>query len=229
MPYFSRRRFSQLIAGLLATPPLGLSSFRTKKTVQGKSKVLLLAGQNNHDWRRTTPLIEDILKESGLFEIELSISPPKGAEAEVWDTWRPEFAQYDVILNNYYGDDWPEPVQNAFLSYIRDGGTCLVLHAANNSFKGWKPFEEMVGLLWRDNTYGERLYYGEAGNVVRLPVGEGPGAGHGKVHDWPIMTRDAQHPIMQGVPSVWMHAHDELYHGQRGTAAEHEHTGHRLL
>ena len=218
MTYISRRQFSRWLTGLLAMAPFGFTSFRSRSKKNTKSNVLLLAGQNNHDWRRTTPLIEDILKESGCFEVELSIAPPEGADPEVWDTWRPNFAQYDVVLNNYNGSPWPEPVQRQFVSYIQNGGSCLVLHAANNPFEGWTAYEEMVGLLWRDNTYGERLYYDEDGALVRVPVAEGPSAGHGKVHDWPVTTRDAEHPIMKGVPSVWMHAHDELYHGQRGPA-----------
>jgi type 1 glutamine amidotransferase len=32
------------------------------------------------------------------------------------------------------------------------------------------------------------------------------------------VVRDAKHPITQGMPSEWMHAIDELYHGQRGPA-----------
>lgn len=218
MNHISRRHFNQLIGGLLTTTPLSLASFRLHQTEQAISKVLLLSGQNNHSWQRTTPLIEDILKESGLFTVELSITPPPEAAKEVWDTWRPVFAEYDVIVNNYFGDTWPQPVQDSFLSYIQEGGTCVVLHAANNAFEGWKPYEEMVGLLWRDNSYGERLYYDEEGKLIRVPAGEGPGAGHGKVHDWPITARDAQHPIMKGLPSTWLHAHDELYHGQRGPA-----------
>ena len=27
------------------------------------------------------------------------------------------------------------------------------------------------------------------------------------------------HPVMKGIPAEWMHAKDELYHGQRGPAA----------
>ena len=203
---------------MLVTSPFALTAFSAKKLTQPKSKVLLLSGQNDHDWRRTTPLIEDILKESGLFEVELSVSPPSEADPEVWDTWRPEFFRYDVILHNYFGDSWPEPVQRRFLSYLQGGGACLVIHAANHGFEGWQPYEEMVGLLWRDNTYGERLYFDETGDLIRVPVGEGPEAGHGKVHDWPVTVRHAQHPIMQGVPAVWLHANDELYHGQRGPA-----------
>ena len=35
-----------------------------------------------------------------------------------------------------------------------------------------------------------------------------------------MTTRDAEHPITQGILRHWMHKHDELYHGQRGPAEQ---------
>lgn len=46
-----------------------------------KLKALILDGQNNHDWRSTTPVIKAILEDSGRFSVEVSTSPegtPKG-------------------------------------------------------------------------------------------------------------------------------------------------------
>ena len=216
MSQFSRRRFSGLVAGLVASVPMGLSAFRPVRFSDKKIKVLLLTGQSNHSWQRTTPLIEDILREAGLFQVEISMTPPRGAAPEVWETWRPSFVRYDVIINNYCGDPWPTVVQNRFLSYIEGGGDCLILPTANNAFEGWVPYEAMVGLLGRDSTYGERVYLDGAEAPVRVPAGQGPGAGHSNVHDWPVTIRDKEHPITKGMPPVWMHAHDKLYHGQRG-------------
>jgi hypothetical protein len=183
-----------------------------------QSKVLILTGQNNHTWRRTTPLIEDILQEAGKFTVTLSMAPAKGSKEEVWVNWQPDFEAYDVIINNYNGEMWPEPIRASFEAYISNGGRALMIHAANNPFEGWKAYEEMVGLLWRENDFGTRIYYEEDGKEVKVPAGQGPGASHGKVHDWPITAHDENHPIMRGMPKTWMHANDELYHGQRGPA-----------
>jgi type 1 glutamine amidotransferase len=38
------------------------------------------------------------------------------------------------------------------------------------------------------------------------------------VHPYKIVNRDPDHPITRGMPREWMHAKDELYHGQRGPA-----------
>ncbi|MFP4293212.1 MAG: ThuA domain-containing protein [Cyclobacteriaceae bacterium] len=209
----SRRHFLQLLGLAAAAAP-----FLQFSPLQAKPKVLIVTGQNNHTWRRTTPLIEAILEESGKFDITLSMAPAKGSKEEVWVNWQPDFTDYDVVLNNYNGEMWPEPVRQSFEKYISNGGTALMIHAANNPFEGWTEYEKMVGLLWRKNNGGTRIYYENDGTEVRIPSGEGPGAGHGKVHDWPISSYDAGHPIMKGLPKTWMHANDELYHGQRGPA-----------
>lgn len=216
MKLMMRRDFLvALILTLVSTTFLSHTS-----SSQDLSKVLVVTGQNNHTWRRTTPLIEDILEESGKFDITLTMTPAPGAKEEVWVNWRPDFSDYDVILNNYNGEMWPEPIRESFEEYISSGGRALMIHAANNPFEGWTEYEKMVGLLWRDNTGGDRIYLEDDGSVVRVPSGEGPKAGHGRVHDWTITTRDADHPIMKGVPTTWLHANDELYHGQRGPAED---------
>jgi len=197
-----------------------LFTFSATGLALAQSKVLVLTGQNNHTWRRTTPLINDILEESGKFDITLSMAPAPGAKEDVWVNWQPDFESYDVILLNYNGDMWPETVRDRFEKYISEGGTALILHASNNPFEGWEEFEKMVGLLWRDNTSGDRIYLEDGGSVVRVPSGEGLKAGHGKVHDWTITVRDTGHPIMKDVPTTWLHANDELYHGQRGPAQD---------
>jgi type 1 glutamine amidotransferase len=76
----------------------------------------------------------------------------------------------------------------------------------------------MVGLLWRGKESGYSLYLDESGQVVRERPGEGRGMGHGGQYDWVMTTRAPDHPITRGLPAQWMHAHDELYHGQRGPA-----------
>ena len=40
-----------------------------------KLSVLLIDGQNNHQWQQTTPLLKKILENSGRFEVEVSTTP----------------------------------------------------------------------------------------------------------------------------------------------------------
>lgn len=183
-----------------------------------KIKVMIIGGQNNHDWAKSTPFMEGILKKAGNFEVTVSNAPPRDAPQQQWDAWQPEFKDFGCIVLDYNGQMWPERVRKDFVDYVRSGGGVVAIHAANNSFTGWKEFEDMLGLLWRGQGYGFSLYFDDAGNVVREPPGEGRGMGHGSQYDWMMTTRDAEHPITKGMPRRWQHKMDELYHGQRGPA-----------
>src|SRR5262249_15588338 len=48
----------------------------------------------------------------------------------------------------------------------------------------------------------------------------GPNASHGTVHEFNVVVRDIDHPVMDGMPREWKHMKDELYHGQRGPAGD---------
>lgn len=185
-----------------------------------KIKVGIMTGQNNHAWFNDSPAMKSILDDAGLFETTLLISPDKKdpKKAEKWKTFDPKFADYDVIILNYNGEMWPDRIKKDFEAYISGGGKAYSFHAGNNPFRGWAEYEQMIGLLWRNNKGGKRVFFDEQGNKQVMDAGKGPGAGHGRQHDFLITTRDTNHPIFEGLPAKWMHVKDELYHGQRGPA-----------
>ncbi len=202
------------LAGLV----LAALAFTSAAATEKKIRVMIIGGQNNHNWRKSTPFMEGILKEAGHFEVRVDNAPPKDAPQADWDAWRPPFDQVDCVVLDYNGQMWPDSVKRAFIDYVRSGGGVVAIHAANNAFTGWKEFEQMLGLLWRGKGYGESLYVDDDGNVVREAPGEGRGMGHGSQYDWMMTTRNPDHPITQGMPRRWQHKKDELYHGQRGPA-----------
>ena len=199
-----------------------------------KLKLLIVDGQNNHNWRATTPVMKTFLETSGRFAVDVATSPPrlripkntpkekrdalKAELKEKWDDFRPAFAKYDVVLSNYNGELWPRPVQTSLEKYLAGGGALVVVHAANNAFPQWAEWNKMIGLGWRRNDYGDRVTLDDTGKIVRTPKGKGPGAGHGPQHAFSIVVRDRTHPVTKGMPHEWMHFKDELYHGQRGPA-----------
>ena len=215
-----------LAMSIQACQPTSSDSTLPSAEASAPVNVLLLSGINNHDWESVDTFLLDVMAEEDMFEVSMSTSPPKDADQAEWDAWNPDFSDYDVVLINYNdfsggeynGGYWPQEVRTNFEAYISGGGTALVLHAGNNPFHGWEAYEQMVGLLWRNEDTGYTMYYDDEGNLVRLGPGEGGNAGHGVKHDWQIMTRDAEHPIMKGMPDVWLHPFDELYHSQRGPA-----------
>ena len=183
-------------------------------------RVLLIDGQNNHDWRRTTDSLRATLLAAGRFEVTVSTTPDKAQPPAVWQAWHPTFAAYDVVVSNYNGEAWPAAMQDAFVAFVAGGGGAVMVHAANNPFPEWLAFNQMIGLGWRKPDYGERITIDDAtGAQVRTPKGEGPGSGHGPSHVFDIKVRAPQHPIMRGLPAVWTHGRDQLSHGQRGPAA----------
>lgn len=179
-----------------------------------KLKVLLLDGQNNHRWKETTPVLKEALESCGSFTVKVSTSPPKGAPAEAWDSWKPAFAKADVVLSNYNGQDWPEDVQKSFVDYVKGGGGFVVVHAANNSFGKWKDYNKMIGV----GGWGGRKISAENpwvhvvdGKIVRDTETKGNGGSHGPRHPFVVEHIDADHPITKGLPEKWLHQKDELY------------------
>lgn len=199
----------------------GLFAVATTLRAEEKIKVLIIDGQNNHNWVATTPFMKAYLEKSGRFTVDVTTSPRPDADEAAWIAWRPAFSKYDVLLSNYNnekGSQWPDEVKRSFEKAIEGGIGLVNVHAANNAHKGWTEFEKMTGILWRSNKEGRRLALDAEGKKKRVPVGEGPNAGHGPQHEFEVVIRDRKHAITKGMPKEWKHAQDELYHGQRGPA-----------
>jgi type 1 glutamine amidotransferase len=182
-------------------------------------KVLIIDGQNNHDWRKTTPILKSCLETTGRFQVDVVTSPDQKKPADDWNGFRPQFAKYAAVLSNYNGQRWPKDVEKSLEDYVANGGGLVIVHAANNAFPDWPAYNEMIGLGWRGANYGPRVTVDKDGKVIVTEKNQGPGAGHGSQHDFAVIVRDRQHPVMAGIPAEWMHIKDELYHGQRGPAA----------
>ncbi|MBI3877193.1 MAG: ThuA domain-containing protein [Verrucomicrobia bacterium] len=177
-------------------------------------KALIIDGQNNHDWKNTTPVIKRILEDSGKFTVDVATAPAKGGDMGVF---KPKFSDYAVLVSNYNGEPWSEETKRAFVEFVRDGGGLVVVHAADNSFPEWPEYNEMIGV----GGWGGRSE--KSGPYIRLRDGKfvndttpGRGGSHGKQHDFLIEIREPNHPITKGLPAKWLHVKDELYDRLRG-------------
>lgn len=183
-------------------------------------RVLIVDGCSNHDWKLTTKLIRGFIEPTGLFTVAVSTAPPSAASPG-WDEWRPKFADYDVVIQNYNdlkgGAPWPEPVRAAFEAFVAAGGGVYVWHSANNAFADWPAYNEMIGLGWRRKDFGEALAIDDAERIVRIPAGEGLDTGHGARLDT-VVRRLGEHPIHAGLPRQWQTPDIEVYHYPRGPA-----------
>ncbi|MBX7167575.1 MAG: ThuA domain-containing protein [Pirellulales bacterium] len=191
---------------------LGLASYTRAEPI----KAVLIDGQNNHDWRATSPLLKRWLEETGLFTVDVATSPAPGEDMSRFDV---DFGRYAVVVSNYNGEAWPERMRQGLINYVRGGGGLVIVHAANNAFGDWPEWNELIGLGgWggRDEKSGPYVYF-QDDQVVRDPQ-PGGGGSHGAQHPFEVVVRDPQHPITAGMPRAWLHAQDELYDRLRGPA-----------
>jgi len=193
---------------------LGAATFAAEKPL---IRVMLLTGQCSqyHHWQVSSVQLGKLLEEPGRFKVDTVQSPPKGAD---FSGFKPDFAKYQVVVMDYDGDDWPAATRESFSRFITRGGGLVSFHATDNAFPSWVEFNEMIGVGgWAGRT-------DQAGPKVRwrdgkLALDPSPGtATHPAKHDFLVVTRSPDHPIMKGLPAEWLHASDELYSQLRGPA-----------
>ncbi len=190
-------------------------------------KVLIVTGQSNrfHDWSKSAPLVKGYLEQTKLFAVDEVVTPPHGGD---FAGFAPKFSDYAAIVVIYEGDEWPAAAKQAFVDYMKNGGGLVTVHDTDNAFPYWPEWNDMIGVGgWgfkkdgvnigaRDDTWGPKLRLRD-GKWVHDTTTPGT-SGHPPRHDFPVVTRDATHPIMRGLPASWLHANDEIYSQLRGPA-----------
>ncbi|MFC1633429.1 ThuA domain-containing protein [Planctomycetota bacterium] len=202
---------------VLAPVSIGRSSDSNSKRI----KILIVDGFSNHNWQQTTRVVRQILEATDIFDIDVSTTPAS-PDAPGWDTWRPRFDRYDVVIQNTNNIGkkqlrWPGEVEAALENYVKSGGGLYILHSANNAFSHWPEYDRMIGLGWRDKNVGTALEVDEDGRIVRIPPGEGKGTSHGPRRDT-LVRRLNSHPINNGYPECWKTPSLEVYVYARGPA-----------
>ncbi|HET7212265.1 MAG TPA: ThuA domain-containing protein [Terriglobia bacterium] len=166
---------------------------------KGAIRVLILTGQNNHDWRSTTPVLRDMLLNTGRFDVRVN-EEPTGMTAET-------LAIYNVVVLNYNGPRLGQTAESALEDFVRSGGGLVGVHGANWAFSGlvvlgagsvpteimeppWPAYKQMIGGVWSDQP---------------------PASGHAPRHKFNVKVVDQDSPITEGLPKTF-EANDELYH-----------------
>jgi hypothetical protein len=180
-------------------------------------KVMILDGASAaayHNWKVTTQVMKRELEDAGLFEVTVVSAPPADGD---FSGFHPDFARYQVVVLNYDAQDWPAALKAGFEAYVKNGGGLVVVHGADNAFPGWAAYNEMTGVGgWRDRdaAAGPRWYF--QNDKLTSDPSPGPAGLHGLRKPFRISVRAPEHPIMRGLPPVFMHATDELYTRLRG-------------
>jgi type 1 glutamine amidotransferase len=169
---------------------------------EGKIRVLILTGRNNHDWRSTTPYLRHVLELTGKFDVRVTEEP--GGLTE--ETLKP----YDVLISNYCGPRWSAQAEKAVEAFVNGGKGLVAVHAASYPFgetavlsenmgrtgvfqQPWTQWGQMVGAVWSDAD---------------------PKTGHAQRHAYEVKWQDSRHPISAGLPAAFPIS-DELYHNFR--------------
>jgi type 1 glutamine amidotransferase len=161
---------------------LALAAAGEQARADERIPVLIVTGENNHDWQFTTPRIQAALESSGRFVVDVTDKPAQGLADPA------ALAKYKAFVLNYNGARWGEPAESSFLAAVRNGTGVTVIHAANNSFTDWPEYMKLVGDMWiKDVT------------------------GHGDYHAFDVKITDHDHPITRDLPDLVAHP-DELYH-----------------
>ncbi|MBR4129617.1 MAG: ThuA domain-containing protein [Bacteroidaceae bacterium] len=189
---------------------LAISYASAKKPING----VIITGQNNHNWPVSHQAIKMTLENSGLFRIDVALSPKQGEDMKNFSV---DFSKYKFVVLDYNGDSWSADMNAAFMDYVRRGGGVVVYHAADNSFTDWQEYNEMIALGgWggRNETSGPYFYWKDG--ALQADDSPGNGGSHGFRHEYLLNCRASSHPITRGLPSQWKHASDELYDRMRG-------------
>jgi HEAT repeat protein/type 1 glutamine amidotransferase len=157
------------LAVLLASLVAGRRDIAAQQPI----RVLILSGQNNHDWRQTTPKLESILAASGRFAVQVT-EHPEQCDAQ-------SLASFDAVLSNWndFGKpavtNWPEAARAALLDFVRGGKGFIVVHAGGSSFYDWEEYQRLAGASWR--------------------LGQ---TSHGSPHEFTVRSA-ADHPVTRGM------------------------------
>jgi type 1 glutamine amidotransferase len=186
-----RKHFLVWCVALLATASTAQSA--------EKIRVLILTGNSDwsHPWEGTASFLQGILNNTGRFDAKL--------EEEVNGITAVTLANYDVLLDYYYGPRFNKVTEQAIEDFIRQGKGMVGVHGVTyGPFFGqaggsateprrlegepWAAFSDMLGMTWKLENIG-----------------------HARRHIFTVQWVDSDNPIANGLPPTFV-ANDELYH-----------------
>lgn len=168
----TRRPFLALLALAVTSSVTSFASADDQEGA-GKIRVLMMTGQNNHDWKATTPALKEVIEASGRFELVIDETP--------WEFGPDAFEGFDVIFSNWSVwpklkyDPWSPETKAAFLDHIAAGSGLVTMHAGSSVHYPWAEFQALVGKTWARGT-----------------------TWHGKKHEFAV-SFPVEHPITRGV------------------------------
>lgn len=177
-----------ILFGVFLIPFVTLSARASAGEPDSSIRVLILTGRNNHNWKATTPKLQELLEASGKFSVDTTVPPQ--------DLTRKNIEKYDVILSNWnsWGGgskeveaEWADEVREAYLAFVRQGKGHVTIHAGGSSFyEGWPEYRKVSLVFWNLGT-----------------------TGHGRQHEFKVRFDQPDHAVTGGLSEFTIR--DELW------------------
>jgi len=154
-----------------------------RRAPKAEKQILLLTGQDfpGHHWRKTAPVIEEIVAGDERMEVTLC-ETPGGVGLKHLDF-------YDAVFIHFknYEEDMPatEAMKEGLARFVTEGGGLCMSHFACGAFMEWPNFVNLSGRIWS-------------------------GGGHEKRGPFRVNVIDETHPVTQGIEKSFK-TYDELY------------------
>lgn len=171
---------------LALTATLGLAAFAPAADDKKPVELLVITGDQGHDWQATTKALEEFLPRGGRINVHVTKTPAKDLTEE-------NLKKYDVFLLNYKETKptdetkWTDSNMEALKKAVAHGKGLVVYHYASAAFPNDAEYEKLIGGGWRTQGF------------------------HGPRHEFTVKKTDVEHPISKGLPAKFDHAIDELY------------------
>src|SRR6266436_1478073 len=164
-----------------------------------KIRVLIFTGSSDfsHPWEPNVPYMRAALMNTGRFDVRV--------EEEVRGITSATLANYDLIVQYYYGPRWPAVTERAVEDFVRSGKGMITVHGVTyGPFFGqaggnpqepkrrmegepWQGYVDMVGMYWKIENIG-----------------------HARRRQFTVKWTDREHPISKGLAPTFL-VDDELY------------------
>ena len=150
---------------------------------KGGTPVVLLTGIEypGHPWKRTAPLLADLLTKDPRLDVDILEDPTLAQVAKL--------RNYRVCVLNYMNWEKPDPPAEAlanFQKFVADGGGLVLVHFACGAFQKWPEFVKIAGRVWNPKLRG-----------------------HDPHGTFTVELTDVKHPITEGMKPF--RTLDELY------------------
>lgn len=169
-------------------PKGGVDSYLPAEADAGGINTLVVTGRQHpaHDWRATTPALQQVIGRDRRFRFRTLEDPELLAQEDL--------SQVRLIVLNY--NNWESATLGAgararLLEYVRGGGGLAVIHFANGAWLDWPDYRRLARRVWIEGTSSHDAH--------------GP---------FQVRITDAAHPITRGMPDFG--TTDELYCRQVG-------------